>query len=53
MNFTHLPDQDNRHDAPRTEDPAAASGRSGAPGWVRWMFLALIVSANMINYVDR
>ncbi|MDE2305842.1 MAG: MFS transporter [Gammaproteobacteria bacterium] len=30
-----------------------SGGREGAPGWVRWMFLALIVSANMINYVDR
>lgn len=53
MNFTQRPNEGNRDEAVDTQFGRAATGRSGTPGWVRWMFLALIVSANMINYVDR
>lgn len=53
MSFTHRSDQGSQNEAAEMEVPRAATGRGGAPGWVRWMFLALIVSANMINYVDR
>ncbi|MGH7594079.1 MAG: MFS transporter [Gemmatimonadales bacterium] len=57
MNNPHQPNQQGQDGSAIAPVDAAARPRArpsgGVEPWMRWIFLALVVSANMINYVDR